>query len=186
MLDALRQPWPWWVAGPLIGAIAAALLAVGNRHFGVSSNLRHLCALAAPRRVEYFRYDWRRLGLWNLTFLAGILAGGWIAGRWLPGPPEVALAADTRAALAELGLRDFTGLVPSELISWASARRARGLLLLLGGGALVGFGTAYAGGCTSGHGILGLATFQRASLLAVAGFFAGGLAATHLLLPLLR
>ncbi len=186
MLDALRQPWPWWVAGPLVGLIAAALLVVGNRHFGVSSNLRHLCALVAPRRIEYFRYDWRRLGLWNLAFLCGILAGGWIAARWLPGPPEPALAASTRAALADLGLRDFSGLVPRELISWSSVAGGHGLLLLLAGGVLVGFGTAYAGGCTSGHGILGLATFQRPSLLAVAGFFAGGLAATHLLLPLLR
>lgn len=52
------------------------------------------------------------------------------------------------------------------------------------GGFLVGFGTAYAGGCTSGHAIAGLADRQAASLLAVCGFFAGGLTCTYLVLPL--
>lgn len=163
MMEWLIQPWPWYVAGPVIGLFVPALLLVGNRQFGVSSNLRHLCAAMAPGRLDYFRYDWRRAGLWNLAFLTGILAGGFIVAA-LPG---------TRA------------MVPLEVFSWPQLLTPRGLLLMVGGGFLVGFGTAYAGGCTSGHGVLGLASFQLASLLAVAGFFGGGLLCTYLILPAL-
>jgi uncharacterized membrane protein YedE/YeeE len=184
MPDILTNPWPWYVAGPIIGLFVPALLLLGNRQFGVSSNLRHLCAAIAPARLEFFRYDWRRTGLWNLAFLAGIFAGSLMAARLL-GAPDVAISADTRATLAELGVRDFSGLVPADLFNWANLWTLRGALLMVGGGFLIGFGTAYAGGCTSGHAIAGLAVFERASLLAVIAFFAGGLLGTYALLPLL-
>jgi hypothetical protein len=184
MLDILLGPWPWYLAGPLIGLFVPALLLLGNRQFGVSSNLRHLCAAIAPGRVEFFRYDWKSAGLWNLAFLAGILAGGFIAAR-LIGIPQVAISRETEAALAGLGVRDFSGLVPADIFSWSNLATLRGFVLIVGGGFLIGFGTAYAGGCTSGHAIAGLAAFERASLLAVIGFFAGGLVSTYFLLPLL-
>jgi uncharacterized membrane protein YedE/YeeE len=184
MSEILAQPWPWYVAGPLIGLFVPALLLLGNRQFGVSSNLRHLCAAIVPARVEFFRYDWRKNGLWNLAFLAGILAGSAIS-RWLLGLPDVALSPDTQAALAALGIHDFTGLVPTDLFNWQDLLTLRGALLIAGGGFLIGFGTAYAGGCTSGHAISGLAVFDRASLVAVMAFFAGGLLGTYVFLPLL-
>ena len=184
MLEMLARPWPWYIAGPIIGLFVPALLVLGNRQFGISSNLRHLCAAVLPARVEFFRYDWRNTGLWNLAFLAGILLGGFLAARVL-GIPQVTLSPETRAALGELGIRDFAGLVPRDLFNWPSLLTFRGLALIVGGGFLVGFGTAYAGGCTSGHGIAGLAVFDRASLVAVLGFFAGGLLGTFVLLPLL-
>lgn len=184
MFDILARPWPWYVAGPLIGLFVPALLLLGNRQFGISSNLRHLCAAIAPARIEFFRYDWKNAGLWNLAFLAGILIGGFIAGQLL-GVPDVALNPETRASLGDLGIRDFAGLAPREVFNWSSLLTLRGLTMIIGGGFLVGFGTAYAGGCTSGHGVSGLAVFDRASLLAVAGFFAGGLLGTYVLLPLL-
>ena len=183
MLDMLTRPWPWYVAGPIIGLFVPALLVLGNRQFGISSNLRHLCAAVVPARVEFFHYDWRNAGRWNLAFLAGIVVGGFIAARVL-GIPDVAVSPETRDALARLGIRDFAGLVPRDVFSWSSLLTFRGLSLIVGGGFLVGFGTAYAGGCTSGHGISGLAVFDRTSLLAVAGFFAGGLLGTFVLLPL--
>jgi uncharacterized membrane protein YedE/YeeE len=184
MLDMLTRPWPWYVAGPLIGLFVPALLLLGNRQFGISSNLRHLCAAVLPGRLEFFQYDWRNTGLWNLAFLAGILVGGFIAFRVL-GIPDVNLSAETREALAGLGVREFSGLVPRDVFNWSSLLTLRGLALVVGGGLLVGFGTAYAGGCTSGHAISGLAVFDPASLLAVVGFFAGGLLGTFVLLPLL-
>jgi uncharacterized membrane protein YedE/YeeE len=184
VLDILARPWPWYVAGPIIGLFVPALLLLGNRQFGISSNLRHLCAAIAPGRIEFFRYDWRNTGLWNISFLGGILAGSVIASR-LIGMPDVGLTADTRATLAALGVRDFSGLVPGDLFSWSSLLTLRGAILIAGGGFLVGFGTAYAGGCTSGHAISGLAVLERASLLAVIAFFAGGLFGTYVLLPLL-
>jgi uncharacterized membrane protein YedE/YeeE len=182
--DFLLRPWPWYVAGPLIGLFVPVLLLLGNKPFGISSNLRHMCAALAPADIEFFRYDWKRSGGWNLAFVAGVLAGGFVAARVL-GTPDVAITPDTRAALEEIGVRGFDGLVPADLFNWRQLLTLRGAILILDGGFLVGFGTAYAGGCTSGHGIAGLAALDRASLVAVIGFFAGGLLATHLLLPLL-
>lgn len=180
---ALAQRWPWYVAGPLIGLFVPALLLAGNQLFGVSSALRHTCAAIVPGRVAFFQYDWRRQGGWNLAFVIGIAIGGAVAGHLLRGDPMLHLSSAARASLTALGLRDFSGLVPRELFSWRALTTWRGWVLIAGGGFLVGFGSAYAGGCTSGHAISGLADLQRPSLLAVMGFFAGGLIATWLVLP---
>src|SRR5688572_18706802 len=139
MFDALSRPWPWYLAGPLIGLFVPALLLLGNRQFGISSNLRHLCAAIAPGRVEFFRYDWKHQGLWNLVFLAGVFTGGFIAAHLL-GAGDVALSPETEAALARLGLRDFSGLAPAEIFSWSNLLTRRGLISIVGGGLLVGFG----------------------------------------------
>lgn len=183
MTDWLFAPWPWYVAGPLIGLFPAILLLLGNRLFGVSGSLRAVCAAACPANLEYFGYDWRREGGWNLMFTAGILAGGVIAGWVFANPDPIRIAAETRSALLALGVTDFTGLVPSDLFTWASLATVRGWALIAGGGFLVGFGTAYAGGCTSGHGLSGVADLQLPSLIALLGFFAGGIAGTFLVLP---
>lgn len=180
----LSGTWPWYVAGPAIGLFVPALLLVGNKVFGISSNLRHLCSAIAPGRIEYFRYDWKGAGLWNLMFLAGVLLGGIVASHW-GAPHDVAISESTRAALTKLGIHDFSGVAPQEVFSWHALLTLRGFVSVIAGGFLVGFGTAYAGGCTSGHAISGLANFQLPSLIAVLGFFAGGLVATFFILPLL-
>src|SRR5688572_20753495 len=186
MIDEfLTRPWPWYVAGPLVGLLPAVLLLVGNRLFGVSSNLRHLCAAISPRRIDYLNYDWRREGGWNLAFAAGILAGGVIAGYIFSNPDPVAIAASTRTTLLSLGIEDFTGLMPSDVFNWTNLMTPSGAGLIIGGGFLVGFGTAYAGGCTSGHGLSGIADLQLPSLIALIGFFVGGIAGTFVLLPLI-
>lgn len=182
-LQTLAEPWPWYIAGPLIGLFVPLLLLTGNKLFGISSNLRHLCAAVAPGRVEFFRYDWRKAGGWNLAFALGILLGGALAGRFLAGDGVVHLSAAARVSLASLGVHDVAGLVPHELFRWSALATWRGVVMLIGGGFLIGFGTAYAGGCTSGHAISGLADLQLPSLVAVLGFFAGGLIATWLILP---
>ena len=174
---------PWYVAGPLIGLFVPVLLLVGNRMFGVSGNLRHMCAAALPTRAEFFRYDWRSIGGWNLAFAVGVLLGGAIVGALTPDGAQVALSPAAVESLAALGIHDTTGLVPGELFSWQMLLTGRGALVMIGGGLLIGFGTAYAGGCTSGHAITGLADFQLPSLIAVIGFFAGGLFSTWVLLP---
>ena len=185
MIELLSRPWPWYVAGPLIGLVVPALLLLGNKQFGISANLRHACAIVAPGRVAFFRYDWRRVGGWNLAFIVGVLLGGFIAGQWLASDAPISISDATRTDLSALGIRDFSGLVPNELFNWNSLLTLRGLVMLVGGGFLVGFGTAYAGGCTSGHAISGLADLQLPSLIAVVGFFAGGLITTWLILPVL-
>lgn len=184
MTDWLGGEWPWYVAGPLIGLFVPALLIAGNKVFGISSSLSHLCAAVAPGKVEYFRYDWRRPGSWNLVFLAGVLVGGFLASHF-GGPHVIGISAETKATLARLGIHDFSGMAPHELFTWHALFTVRGFVSVVVGGFLVGFGTAYAAGCTSGHAISGLANFQLPSLIAVVGFFAGGLAATYFVLPLL-
>jgi uncharacterized membrane protein YedE/YeeE len=176
--------WPWYLAGPLIGLFVPALLIVDRKEFGVSSNLRHICSAVVPGKLEYFRYNWKKAGLWNLVFLAGILIGGFLAVHW-GAPHDIEISSQTRLSLTKLGIHDFTGVAPRELFTWHALLTLRGFVSIVVGGFLVGFGTAYAGGCTSGHAITGLADFQLPSLIAVLGFFAGGLLATHFILPLL-
>ena len=187
MIELLREPWPWYVAGPMIGLFVPALLLLDSKQFGISDNLRHLCSAAIPksfpRKPEFLRYDWKRSGGWNLAFALGIMLGGWLAFATLDGGAPVNIAAATRETLAELGLSSPSGLVPPELYAAESLLSWPSLILLVGGGFLVGFGGRYAGGCTSGHAISGLADRQLPSLIAVLGFFAGGLIATHALLP---
>lgn len=185
MLEFLSQPWPWYIAGPLIGLMVPLMLLLIAKPFGISASLRHVCAATLPKDIAYFRYDWKKQGAWSLTFAVGILIGGVIAGTLLMNPDPVAIAEATRTDLAALGIRDFDGLVPTDLISWSSLGTLPGFIAIVVGGFLLGFGARYAGGCTSGHGITGLATLQKSSFVAIIGFFIGGLFVTHLLLPLL-
>jgi hypothetical protein len=184
MTISLNGEWPWYVAGPLIGLFVPALLIAGNKVFGISSNLRHLCAAIAPGKVEHFRYDWKQSGLWNLVFLSGVLIGGFLAAH-SAAAHAIAISPATKALLSQQGIHDFSGLAPRELFSWHALLTLRGFVSIVIGGFFVGFGTAYAGGCTSGHAISGLANFQLPSLIAVFGFFAGGLLATYFILPYL-
>ncbi len=186
MLDWLSRPWPWYVAGPLIGLVVPALLLAGNRSFGVSSNLRHLCAALLPGKPEFLGHDWRATGAWNLAMAAGIAGGGALAAFLLRSGEPLLLAASTRIDVASLGIAPpGAGLLPDEIFALGALGTVRGLIVIVAGGFLVGFGSSYAGGCTSGHAITGLANGELPSLIAVLGFFAGGLAAVHLLWPVI-
>ncbi|MBO6574601.1 MAG: YeeE/YedE family protein [Rhodothermales bacterium] len=185
MIDFLTQPWPWWVSGPLIGLVVPALLLAGGKQFGVSENLRHMCAATIPGRVPFFQYDWKKAGLWNLTFLGGVLVGGFLAVSMFMSGDPLGISEAARASMSELGISEFEGLAPEAVFSWRGLATVEGVLLIIVGGFLVGFGTRYAGGCTSGHAISGLSNLQLPSLIAVIGFFAGGLIATWFILPLI-
>ncbi len=185
MFDWLTQPWPWYVAGPIIGLIIPMLLYMGNKQFGISSSLRHTCAACMPGNIPFFQYDWKSEGMWNLIFVLGVLIGGFLGGYIFQNPEPIALSAATIADLQGLGLTDFSGLVPSEVFSWSNLGSAQGLLVMVLGGFLVGFGARYAGGCTSGHAISGISNLQLASVTAAVSFFIGGLIVTHLIFPLI-
>lgn len=184
MLKLLTQPWPWYVAGAVIGLTVPALLLLGNKHFGLSANLRHACAALAPRNIPFFNYEWKKES-WNLFFAGGIMAGAFIATQFLQNSAPVKVAPALLAELKSYGITDHQKALPRELFSIESLFTLRGLVMLVGGGFLVGFGTRYAGGCTSGHAIMGLSTLQWPSLVATASFMAGGFLMANVLLPLI-
>lgn len=185
-MEILKQPWPWYVAGPLIGLVVPFVYWYGGRKWGVSSSLQHLCAATLPGKIEYFRYDWWKKGAWHLAMASGMVVGGFLGGRVLSSPDDVvAISQRTREALTALGITDFAGLVPSDVFSFGSLLTVPGVVLVLVGGFLVGFGARWANGCTSGHAISGLSNLQLSSLVVVIGFFIGGLLSAHLLLPII-
>lgn len=183
MLELLKQPWPWYTSGIAIAFIMVLLLYFG-KSFGFSSNLHTICTLAgAGKKVNFFDFDWKTQK-WNLLFLIGAVLGGLVSATLLKNDASLKLSSATIKDLSRIGIQFDGQFNPSQLFS-TQALGLKNLIILLLGGFLVGFGSRYAGGCTSGHAISGLSNLQRPSLVAVISFFAGGLLMTHLLLPLI-
>lgn len=184
-MEYILQPWPWYVCGPLIAIIMFVLIYFGKT-FGMSSNLRTLCAIGgAGKKVAFFNFDWKAQR-WNLMVVLGAIIGGFIAHILLSNPTNMDINPETVTQLNTLGFENVgQSLIPAEIYSWDAVLSVKGLSILIIGGFLVGFGTRYAGGCTSGHAITGLSSLQLPSLIAVIGFFIGGLIMIHLLFPLI-
>lgn len=180
----IRQPWPWYVAGPLIGLTVPLLLILGNRTFGISSSLRHICAACMPANIPFFKYNWKKES-WNLYYAAGILIGGILTAHYFFDPNAVQVHPKLAEELSTYGITDYSNLVPVQVFNWENLLTIKGLLLIVGGGFMVGFGTRYAGGCTSGHAIMGLSTLQWPSLVATMGFMVGGFIFANFVLPLI-
>jgi uncharacterized membrane protein YedE/YeeE len=184
MLEWIKQPWPWYVAGPLIGLTVPLLLILGNRTFGISSSLRHICAACMPANLPFFKYDWKKES-WNLFFVAGVLIGGFIAANYLSTTTPLVVNPKLVEEMAGYGITNYEGLIPKELFNWPALFTIKGFILMIVGGFLVGFGTRYAGGCTSGHSIMGLSNLQWPSLVATCCFMAGGFIMANLILPII-
>jgi uncharacterized protein len=184
-MEWITAPWPWYVAGPLIALIMFLLLVFG-KEFGFSSNLRTMCAMAGGGRIAgFFKFNWKGQ-VWNLVFAAGAVLGGYVAHEYMMPSEKIDLNPKTVAELEAMGIADAgETYIPSELFSWEFLTTWQGFVVLVVGGFLIGFGTRYAGGCTSGHAISGLSNLQWPSLLAVIGFFIGGLTMTYFILPFL-
>jgi uncharacterized membrane protein YedE/YeeE len=183
-MDLVKQPWPWYIAGPLIGLFVPALLLLGNKKFGISSSLRHICAACFPINHSFFKYDWKKES-WNLFFAAGIILGGFIAARFLSTITPIKLNPALVTELKEYAIHNYSYLLPLELFNWQALLTLKGIVLMIVGGFLVGFGTRYAGGCTSGHSIMGLSNLQWPSLVATVCFMIGGILVANFILPLL-
>lgn len=190
MYDLIAGPWHWSVSGLLIALTMFALLYAGKT-FGFSSNLRTMCSIAgAGSHVKFFDFNWKAQR-WNLVFAGGAVLGGFIAYYLIPNPEAVQLSTATLNYLDEVGVSrpgsspGFSSFAPAELFGIESLLSLKGLIVILIGGFLIGFGTRWAGGCTSGHAISGLSNLQLPSLIAVIGFFIGGLTMSWLVLPLI-
>lgn len=184
-MEAILQPWPWYISGPLIALVMAILVYFGKT-FGMSSNLQTLCTIGgAGKYAEYFKFDWKTKK-WSLTVVLGAIIGGFIAVHFLSDGSIMTLSNKTIADLNSMGFENAgASLVPPEIYNWNAILSLKGFSILIIAGFLIGFGTRYANGCTSGHAITGLSNLQLPSLIAVIGFFIGGLLMTHFILPLI-
>jgi uncharacterized membrane protein YedE/YeeE len=182
IMNILTQPWPWYIAGPLIGLMVPFLLIMSNKPFGISSSLRHICASCIPGKVKFFDYNWKAES-WNLVLALGITIGGLIAGYFLRNPDPIALSESAVESMNAMGVKNYSGLVPEDVFNFQALLSLRGFILMVVGGFFVGFGTRYAGGCTSGHAIMGLSNLQWPSLVATCCFFGGGVLMTWFGLP---
>ncbi len=190
MIDFLSQSWHWAVSGAMIAFVMFLLIYAGQR-FGVSSSFRAICAVGGlGKAVDYFKYDWKSHD-WLFVFVLGSIIGGFIATTYFASPEPVQIAASTIADLNEIGVNtpklisEGSGMLPSEIFNFETLLSLKGIIIMVLGGFLIGFGTRWAGGCTSGHAISGLSNLQLPSLVAVIGFFIGGLVMTHLLFPII-
>lgn len=186
-MQLLTGTWAWYVSGPLITLVMLMLISFG-KSFGVSSNLRTICTICgAGKTTTFFQFDWKNQ-LWNIMFIAGAILGGMVSFHFLNTGENVHISQETVFSLQKLGVTASTQMphiLPDELFGLEAILSFKGITLLLTGGFMVGFGARWAGGCTSGHAISGLSNLQFPSLVAVIGFFIGGLIMTHWLLPFL-
>lgn len=183
-MDAILQPWPWYISGFLIALIMLVLLLLGKQ-FGMSSNLRTFCTICgAGKASSFFKFNWKEQS-WNLLVVGGAIIGGYIGANYLSSAEMPVLSEATLVALNQLDININNQYLPTELFSIEALNDIKILTILIVGGLLIGFGARYAGGCTSGHAISGLSNLQLPSLIAVVGFFIGGLFMVHILFPLI-
>jgi len=184
MIEIIKQPWPWYIAGPLIGLTVPLLFILGNKSFGISSSLRHICAACIPANISFFKYDWKK-EVWNLFFVLGIFLGGVVASTLLANPNPIVVNPDLVTELAGYGITNYNSLIPVDILNWSALFTLKGFLMMVVGGLMIGFGTRYAGGCTSGHAITGLSTLQWPSLVATCCFMLGGFIMANFILPII-
>jgi uncharacterized membrane protein YedE/YeeE len=185
IINYISQPWPWFIAGPLIGLVIVLLQWIDNKPLAASSSYRHVCSAAFPNGIPFLiNYNWKAES-WNLFFVAGITIGGFVAGNILSHPPNIAITNETAQQLEAIGLKNTNGFAPAQLFSFSALQTVPGIIVMVIGGFLIGFGSRYAGGCVSGHCMTGISDLQWTSMLATACIFAGGIFTAYYLLPLI-
>ncbi len=184
MLEFISKPWPWYVGGPLIAIVMAVMLLIGKR-FGISKSFEVACSIGGASKLsDYFDLNWKEYD-WLIVLVIGTIGGGFLANEFFVSNEPIDLSQKTVLSLKQLGISNAgETFLPLEVFSWSSLLTIKGIIFIGVGGFLVGFGTRYAGGCTSGHSISGMSELQLPSLIATIGFFIGGLITTHLLIPI--
>ena len=130
IIEFIKQPWAWYVAGPLVGLTVPLLLILGNKNFGISANLRHVCAVCFPANITFFKYDWKK-EIWNMFFVVGILIGGMVTFSLLSNPNPIVVNANFRTELAKYGITNINGMLPSEIFSWQNLFTLKGFLMII-------------------------------------------------------
>lgn len=184
-MNWLYSSWAWYITGPMITFVMITLILVGKT-LGISSNLRTVCTVCGAGKISsFFKFDWK-IQRWNLLVVFGIIIGGYIASNFLSIDNSVSIHPDIIKDLNQKGFTDAgANYLPQLLFSNDTFNNPKMIAVLSLAGFLVGFGARYAGGCTSGHAISGLSNLQLPSLLAVIGFFIGGVVMIQLIFPLI-
>lgn len=183
-IEFIKEPWPWYVGGPII-ALVFFLISFFGRSFGISDTMRTMCSIGgAGKKIKFFDFEWKNQ-VWNIVFVIGALIGGFITSQYLTSDQPIAINPEVVENLQAMNVDapESGKILPDAIFATENIFSLKGLLVLALGGFLVGFGARYAGGCTSGHAISGLSNLQLPSLIAVIGFFIGGLVMAHLILP---
>lgn len=177
-IDFLVKPWDWYISGPFIGLIVPLLILTSNKQFGVSSSLRHICSALNFSKKKYFCYNFKEQE-WTSWFVLGVLFSGFFSFQLI----EIELGELSKQAQNYYLTKNIEqkGIFPLSIFNLTNLFSVYGLLLVFGG-FLVGFGSRYADGCTSGHAIMGMSLLSKASLVSVIGFFIGGVVGTFLIL----
>ena len=185
IIDWIKQPWPWYISGPLIGLMVPVLLLWDNKQFGISSTFRDFCAFVLPsKRIAYLNYNLKE-HTWRNLYILGVFLGGVFCASFLSNSEAIGISSNTIHDLRTMGIQDFSSLAPGEIFNWKVILSLKGFIFIVVGGFFVGFGTRYADGCTSGHAITGMSLLSLGSLISVVGFFIGGMITTYFLLPLI-
>jgi len=184
-MNSITSTWHWAISGFIIGLVMLTLNYFG-KVFGMSTNLRTLCSMTGiGKKVSFFNWDWKAQQ-WNLVVVIGAMIGGYIAVHYLSSTSNVNLNPKTIIQLAQMKIDAPNGkLLPNKLFSLEIFQSSKSIAILIIGGFFIGFGSRYAGGCTSGHAISGMSNLQLPSLKAVIGFFVGGLIMSNYILPLI-
>jgi uncharacterized membrane protein YedE/YeeE len=184
-MEFITHTWHWSISGFIIGLVMLALIYFG-RTFGMSTNLRSICSMTGiGKKVPFFDWDWKSQR-WNLVVVAGAMIGGYVATHFLNDASNVAINPVTIEKLQKIGIdAPNSKLVPEAIFGNDVLQSPKKIFILILGGLLIGFGSRYAGGCTSGHAISGLSNFQLPSFKAVIGFFVGGLIMVNFIFPLI-
>ena len=184
---AISQPWHWAFSGFMISVVLFIMNYLG-KSFGVSTTFKVMCsAVGAGKKYSFFNINMKD-EYWRIAFAVGTIFGGFLTFLFFQSPEPVAISEETITHLQVWGIHypettaEGRGLIPEDLFNFSNPG---GIILLIVGGFLIGFGSRYAAGCTSGHAITGLAHMQLPSLITVIGFFIGGLLMTWILMPLI-
>lgn len=169
----IYEPWPWYIGGPLIGLFVISLLLIEKKSLGVSSSFDEICQIGSKTKTS--------TSAWQITFVIGLILGGSIIYLVNDTSYTITISEGAKTKLSTYGVSNFEGYVPSQLFNFESVN----IFILSIGGLLIGFGARYAGGCTAGHSIMGIALLAGSSIITTVGFFIGGLASTYLLIPYL-
>jgi uncharacterized membrane protein YedE/YeeE len=184
-MEFITHTWHWSISGFIIGLVMLSLIYFGKT-FGMSTNLRSICSMTGiGKRVSFFDWEWKSQR-WNLVVVAGAMIGGYVATHFLNDASNVSINPITIEKLKKIGIDiPNSKLLPNAVFGNDVLQSPKKIFILILGGLLIGFGSRYAGGCTSGHAISGLSNFQLPSLKAVIGFFVGGLIMVNFIFPLI-